>query len=170
MTGDRFIEAFLDGLAGEGLKHGNKARRAEYRRGYPHASDAEIQMLLDAGNKAGAVPHNLEHAKLILSDNVFAYTPAGDSPYGRRTKRFAAFHYWPVPEKLSYSSVGALIMARTMKRFAAEHPDIDPEMMTGAITLEKRALAAIAAGVSEISFYNTFDEFLECEAPSNSDI
>ena len=49
MTGDRFIEAFLDGLAGEGLKHGNKARRAEYRRGYPHASEAAIQMLLDAG-------------------------------------------------------------------------------------------------------------------------
>ena len=46
--------------------------------------------------------------------------------------------------------VGALIMARTMQQFAAEHPDPDPEMMTGAITLEKRALDAIAAGVSEI--------------------
>src|SRR5882757_10431590 len=136
MTGDRFIEAFLDGLAGEGLKHGNKARRAEYRRGYPRASEAEIQMLLDAGNKAGAVPHNLEHAKLILSDNVFAFTPAHDSPYGRDAKRFAAFQHWPVPDKRSFSAVGCLIMARTIKRFAAEHPDLDPEMMTGAITLE----------------------------------
>jgi hypothetical protein len=55
-----------------------------------------------------------------------------------------------VPEKRFYSLVGALIMARTMQQFAAEHPDPDPEMMTGAITLEKRALDAIAAGVSEI--------------------
>jgi hypothetical protein len=65
MTGDRFIEAFLDGLSVEGLKHRDKDRRAEFRRGYPRASKAEIQMLLDAGNKAGTVPHNLEHAKLM---------------------------------------------------------------------------------------------------------
>jgi len=150
MTGIRFIEAFLHGLAGEGLKYGNKSRRAEYRRGYSHASEAAIQMLLDAGNKAGAVPHNLDHARLILSDSVFVFTPAPDSPYGRDAKRFAAFHHWPVPDKRSYSSVGALVMARTMQRFVAEHPDLDPEMMTGAIALEKRALEAIAAGVSEI--------------------
>jgi hypothetical protein len=150
MTGDRFIEAFLNGLAGEGLKHGNKDRRTEYRRGNPHASEAEIQMLLDAGEKAGAVPHNLDHARLILSDSVFVFTPAPDSPYGRDAKRFAAFHHWPVPDRRSYSSVGWLIMARTIQQFAAQHPDLDPEMMTGAITLEKRALEAIAAGVSEI--------------------
>ena len=146
MTGDRFIEAFLDGLAGEGLKHGNKARRAEYRRGYPHASGAEIQMLLDAGEKVGAVPHNLDLARLILSDSVFVFTPAPDSPYGRDAKRFAAFHHWPVPDKRSYSSVGALVMARTMQRFVAEHPDLAPALMADAIALEKRALDAIAAG------------------------
>jgi hypothetical protein len=150
MTGDRFIAAFLDGLAVEGLKHRDKDRRAEFRRGYPRASEVEIRMLLDAGSKAGAVPHNLEHAKLILSDNVFAFTPANDSPCGRAAKRFAAFHHWPVPDKRSFSAVGALIMARAIKRFAAEHPDIDPEMMTGAIALEKRAVDAVAAGVSEI--------------------
>jgi hypothetical protein len=117
---------------GRGLNHGKKAnRRAEYRRGYPKATEAEIQMMLDAGNKAGAVPHNLEHAKLILSDNVFAL-PADDS-----TKRFAAYHHWPV-------------IARTMQRFVAEHPDLALALTTDATTLEKRALDAIAAGVSEI--------------------
>ena len=149
-TSDRFIAAFLDELSRDGLEHRDKDRRAEFRRGYPKASEAVIQMLLDAGEKAGAVPHNLDHAKLILSDSVFAFTPANDSPYGRDAKRFAAFHHWPVPDKRSFSAVGALIMARTIKRFAAEHPDLDSEMMTGAITLEKRALDAIAAGVSEI--------------------
>src|ERR1700730_6448659 len=145
MTGDRFIAAFLDGLSEEGLNHGKKAnRRAEYRRGYPKATEAEIQMMLDAGNKAGAVPHNLEHAKLILSDNVFAL-PADDS-----TMRFAAYHHWSVPDKRSYSSVGALVIARTMQRFVAEHPDLALALTTDATTLEKRALDAIAAGVSEI--------------------
>jgi hypothetical protein len=94
MTSDRFIAAFLSGLSEEGLNHGLKIdRRAECRRGYPKASDAEIQMLCDAGEKAGAVPHNLDHARLILSDSVAAFTPAHDSPYGQSAKRFAAFHH-----------------------------------------------------------------------------
>jgi hypothetical protein len=52
MTSDRFIAAFLSGLSEEGLNHGLKIdRHAEYRRDYPKASDAEIQMLCDAGSK-----------------------------------------------------------------------------------------------------------------------
>jgi hypothetical protein len=140
MTGDRFIETFLNGLSLDGLKHGNKDRRAEFRRGYPRASEAEIQMLLDAGSKAEVVPHNLDHARLILSDNVF--------PLPSVTKQ--ASKRWPVPDKRLYSSVGSLIIARAMQRFAAENPDLAPALMADAITLEKRALDAIAAGVSEI--------------------
>ena len=141
MTGDRFIAAFLDDLSKEGLIHGSPA---QYRRGYPKASDDEVQMLFDAGKKAGAVPHNLEHAKLIMSDNVFAFT-------GQGTKRFDAFHHWSVPDGRSYPSVAVLVMARTMVQFAAERPDHPPELMADALALEQRALDAIKAGVSELT-------------------
>jgi hypothetical protein len=146
MTGDRFIAAFLSSLAEEGLKHDQTAdRRAEYRKGYPKASEAEIQMLFDAGEKAGFVPHNLDHARLILSDNVFAFPSA--------TKE--ARHHWPVPNKNTYSSAVSLIIARGMKRYVAEHPDLAPALLADAIALEQRALDAATAGVSEITLPST---------------
>jgi predicted NAD/FAD-binding protein len=46
-------------------------------------------------------------------------------------------------------------MARTMQGFAAEHPDLAPALMADAIALEKRALNAIAAGVSELLLDDT---------------
>jgi hypothetical protein len=118
---------------------------------YPNGSDDEIQMLFDAGKKSGAVPHNLEHAKRILSDNVFALTPAPGSPYGQAAKRFAAFDHWPVPNPRSFPCVGVLVMARTMQQFAAERPDGPPDLMADALALEQRALEAIKAGVSELT-------------------
>jgi hypothetical protein len=139
-----FIAKFMGELSAEGLIHGSPA---QYRRGYPNASDDEVQMLFDAGKKAGAVPHNLEHARLILSDNVFAL-PAG-------AKRFDAFHHWPAPNKNAYPAVAVLVMARTMVQFAAERPDGPPELMADALALEKRALDAIKAGVSEITLPTT---------------
>lgn len=143
-----FIEKFMDELSEEGLIHGTPA---QYRRGYPNASDDEIQMMFDAGKKAGAVPHNLGHAKLILSDNVVAFTAAPSSPYGQAAKRFASFEHWPVPDKHSYPCVGVLVMARTMQQFAAERPDGPPDLMADAIALEQRALDAIKAGLSELT-------------------
>jgi hypothetical protein len=137
-----FIAKFMDDLSKEGLIHGSPA---QYRRGYPNASDDEIQVLFDAGKKAGAVPHNLEHARLILSDNVYVF-PA------QAAKRFDAFHHWPVPDWRSYPSVAVLVMARTMVQFAAERPDHPPELMADALALEQRALDAIKAGVSEMTF------------------
>jgi hypothetical protein len=150
-TTGEFIAAFMGDLSKEGLKLGAKGK-AEYRNGYPTASDDEIQMLFDAGKKAGAVPHNLGHAKLILSDNVFAFAAAPGSPYGQAAKRFAAFHHWPVPDRRSYPSGAVLVMARTMQRYAADHPDLAPELMADALALEKRALDAIKAGLSELMF------------------
>jgi hypothetical protein len=64
MTGDRFIEAFLGGLSVEGLKHRDKDRRAEFRRG----SQGEQSGNPDAtrcGQQGRNGPHNLEHAKLM---------------------------------------------------------------------------------------------------------
>ena len=40
--------------------------RMEYRRGYPFASEEEIQMLLDAEKKAGYPADDLQQAKEIL--------------------------------------------------------------------------------------------------------
>src|SRR5712671_702708 len=100
-----FIAKFMGDLSKEGLIHGSPT---QYRRGYPNASDDDIQMLFDAGKKAQAVPHNLEHARLILRDNVYVFPAQG-------TKRFDAVHHWPVPDRHSYPAVGVLVMARTMQ-------------------------------------------------------
>lgn len=40
--------------------------RKEYRMGYPYASEAEIQTLLDAEEKNGYPADDLQHAKEIL--------------------------------------------------------------------------------------------------------
>ena len=58
-------------------------------------------MLVDAENKAGYPPRNLAHAKTILSDYVWVFTPCGRAKsLGRHDieppafKPWAAFHYW----------------------------------------------------------------------------
>jgi hypothetical protein len=135
-----FIAKFMGDLSKEGLIHGSPAR---YRRGYPNASDEEVQMLFDAGEKAGAVPHNLEHARLILSDNVFVFPAQG-------AKRFDAFRQWPVPNRLSYPAVAVVVMARTMQEFAKQRSDGPPDLLADAVELEQRALDALKAGLSEI--------------------
>ena len=135
-----FIAKFMDELSNEGLIHGTPA---QYRRAYP---GPEAALMFAAGKKSGVVPHNLEHAKLILADNVFVL-PDKHHP---GAKAFDAFTRWPVPNKNLYPVVGVLVMARTMVQFATERPDAPPELMTDATALEKRALDAIAAGVSEI--------------------
>jgi hypothetical protein len=136
-----FIAKFLDELSGEGLIHGSPP---QYRRGYPNATDDELQLLNDAGKKAGAVPHNLEHARLIVSDNVYAFPARG-------TKRFAAFDHWPVPDVRTYPAAGLLVMSRVMQEFATRRPDGPPDLLAAAVDLEQRALAAIKAGLSELS-------------------
>jgi hypothetical protein len=62
-----------------------------------------------------------------------------------------------VPDKRSYSAVGALVMARTMVQFATEHPD--HALMADAIASEKRALDAIKIGVSEIRWAASVNSF-----------
>jgi acetyl-CoA acetyltransferase len=52
--------------------------------------------------------------------------------------------------KRGTSSVAALVMARTMQRFAEKYPDHDPDMMADAIEFEKRALAAIKLHLPEL--------------------
>ena len=97
-TSDRIVAAMIANLSEEGLAYG---RLCEYRQGYPKATEAEIQMLVDAENKAGYPPRNLAHAKTILSDNVWVFTPYGRAKsLGRHDfeppafKPWAAFHYW----------------------------------------------------------------------------
>jgi hypothetical protein len=67
-------------LSAEGI---DRQKRHEWRQGYPKATEAEIQMLFDAEKKNGCPPRDLDHAKLILSDNVWVFTPRFDSPYGQ---------------------------------------------------------------------------------------
>ena len=52
--------------------------------------------------------------------------------------------------KPGYPSVAALVMARTMQRFAAANPDHDPDMMADATELERRALEAIKLHLPEL--------------------
>jgi len=77
---DRLIAAFIAGLSAKGI---DRQCRDEFRQGYPKATEAEIWMLFDANKKAGSPPDSLEHAKLILSDNIWVFTPRFDSPYGQ---------------------------------------------------------------------------------------
>jgi hypothetical protein len=74
---DRLIAAFL-----ANLNDIDRHREHEFRQGYPKATDAEIKMLCDADKKAAYPPRSIEHARLILSDNVWVFEPAHDSPYG----------------------------------------------------------------------------------------
>jgi len=97
-TSDRIVAAMIANLSEEGSAYG---RLCEYRQGYPKATEAEIQMLVDAENKAGYPPRNLAHAKTILSDNDWVFTPYGRAKsLGRHDtehpafKPWAAFHYW----------------------------------------------------------------------------
>jgi len=59
--------------------------RDQYREGYPNATEPEIKMLLAAEKKNGGTPpSSLDHAKIILSDNVWIFKPRRDSPIGRK--------------------------------------------------------------------------------------
>jgi hypothetical protein len=60
-------------------------------------------------------------------------------------------HKIPKPKpKRGYSSAGALVMARTLKRVAEESDFPNPELMAHAIDLERRALDAIRLVLSEL--------------------
>jgi hypothetical protein len=66
--------------------------------GYPEATEAEMWMLFDAAMKAGRPAHSLEHAERILSDNVYVFTPARESPYGSWSRMKFSGHdlsRWP---------------------------------------------------------------------------
>lgn len=45
-------------------------------------TEAEVEMMFQAGKKAALPAYSLERAKLILSDNVWVFEPAWDAPYG----------------------------------------------------------------------------------------
>jgi hypothetical protein len=90
-AGDRFVEAMLAGLSAAGIK---RQIMSEYIAGFPFASDAQLQMLVDAEAKAGGPPHDLNHAALILADNIFAFRPVRGSPFDRSRNYWPAFHYW----------------------------------------------------------------------------
>jgi hypothetical protein len=102
---DSLIARFLSNLSKEGIE---RQTRHEFRQGRPHLTEAEVEIMFQAGKKAAWPPWSLEHAKLILSDNVWVFTPAWDSPYGGSRysrhdlaerppcKHFAAFRdHWP---------------------------------------------------------------------------
>jgi hypothetical protein len=63
MTTSELGQRFIDALSAENLK---AQRRHEFRQGYQLATEAEIQMLADAGEKDGSPPHSLAQAKQIL--------------------------------------------------------------------------------------------------------
>jgi len=65
------IEIFLANLNDTSGWHEER----EYRHGYPKATDAEIKMLVAAEKKAGHPPHDLEHARRILTDAVAKAKP-----------------------------------------------------------------------------------------------
>jgi hypothetical protein len=90
---NRLVAAFL-----ANLNNIDAHREHEFRQGYPKASDAEIKMLCDADKKAAYPPHSLAHAKLILSDNVWVFTPASDSPHWR-AGTLAGYDNWRPPYK-----------------------------------------------------------------------
>jgi hypothetical protein len=46
---DRLVKAFL----GDSAEELERRRRRDYRQGYPKATEAEIQLLIDADDKAG---------------------------------------------------------------------------------------------------------------------
>ena len=70
---DRLVKAFLDGPWGEEL---DRQRRREYRQGYPKATEAEIQLLMDADDKAGYPPQGLGHARYIMRTSAGSRLPA----------------------------------------------------------------------------------------------
>jgi hypothetical protein len=92
---------------------------------YPKASKLEIQILFDAGEK-GRV-------------STAQPGPRAAHPERQRIRgHIGLIDHWPVPSKRSYSSVGALVMPRTMMKLAVEHPQY--KLMPEAIALEKRSL------------------------------
>ena len=78
-------------------------------------------------------PHNLAHAKLILSDNVWAFTPNYDSPYGRADrylpleperppfKPWAAFRDHWRPEGISRTSRHVGLVPKTEVAASFDH-------------------------------------------------
>jgi hypothetical protein len=82
--GNRLAARFIAGLSKASLDYG---RRCEYRDGYPGASEAEIDLLVNAEKKNGFPPWSLLHAREILDrDNIYAFVPCCTSPFGRRPR------------------------------------------------------------------------------------
>jgi hypothetical protein len=122
-------------------------------------------MIFQAGKKSALPVFNLEHAKLILSDNVWVFEPAWDAPYGlgsgfntanyddlaRRPpyRHFYAFRdQWPDGVVAALSAATA--MARTLKIISGKDLMDDPDLMAHAIDLERRAREAFRLGLSEL--------------------
>jgi hypothetical protein len=70
---DRLLKTLLRGFSAEELE---RQRRGEYRLKYPKATEAEIQLLMDADDKAGYPPQGLGHAKYIMRTKAGARLPA----------------------------------------------------------------------------------------------
>jgi hypothetical protein len=114
---DRIARIFFD----------NETPRDQYREGYPNATEPEIRMLLDAEKKNGGTPpSNLDHAKIILSDNVWIFKPRRRSPFGRSRADGEYFPTRPVHwrpwewPKLALATAAMLDLARTMKIIAGK--------------------------------------------------
>jgi hypothetical protein len=90
-SSDRLVARLIAGLSREGIAYG---QRCEWMAGYPKATEAEIQTLIDAEKRAGSPPRSLAHARLILADNVYAFRPASDSPFDRSGNFWPAFLHW----------------------------------------------------------------------------
>jgi hypothetical protein len=77
---DRLAKWILGNLSKEGLAY---SRRCEYIKGYPGATEAQIDLLMAAEKKNGSVPWNLLHAREIMTrDNLWAFVPPWNSPFG----------------------------------------------------------------------------------------
>jgi hypothetical protein len=90
-SSDRLVARLIAGLSAEGIAYG---QRCEWIAGYPQATEAEVQILIDAEKKACSPPCSLAHARLVLADNVYAFRPALNSPFDRSRNFWAAFHHW----------------------------------------------------------------------------
>jgi hypothetical protein len=70
---DRLVKALLGGLSAE---EGEQQRRRDYRRGYPKATEPEIQLLMAADDKAGYPPVCIGHARYIMRTSAGTRRPA----------------------------------------------------------------------------------------------
>jgi hypothetical protein len=99
----------------------------------PKATEAEIQLLLDAEQKnGGSPPDGLAHARTILADNVWIFKPRPWSPFGRNRDDGKYFPTQPAQwqlaakvQKPDYTSIFLSELAWAQKYWTANWDDTE---------------------------------------------